>query len=556
MIGSANEADESERRLVDQGKARFHSDFRPFWGLVVFAIVAAACSSGDDPSANTPPLVKAATTTSRAEPATTSTTGPTTIEPRARSEADPEAPNIIVFMTDDMAVNHLPALPRMQELIGDVGLTFDKSYVNYPTCCPSRATFLTGQHALNHRVLWNVGPNGGFANFENQHTALPPALHASGYETYFVGKYLNGFGYDDETQYTPPGWSSFHGLVEPSAVLYDKFSIFHEAEIVHYGETGDDYVTDVMTELALDDLAAHEAGDGPFMMWMSYPAPHPASGISRPAFEQGGPAVLADAIREGEKPPVPAPRHLGLAADIDLPKSESYNEEDIKDKIPPLRRKPLKDEPGIESRYRAEYESLISVDESIESIISSLDDLGELENTYFLFTSDNGQFHGQHRFSFGKYFPYEPSSRVPLLISGPDVRVGRSDLLVSNVDLAPTIADLADVELLRPPDGKSLVPVLTDPDLSWERALFIEGYGPIRELRPQFNVVRSDRWFYAEWSSGHRELYDMIDDPEQLENVVSDPVHDEVIQQHQRWLTELRECGGPECAEVGNIPDT
>lgn len=528
-----------------------------YWRVVCVVLVAclvfAACVSGGE------------TATDPASPTELPVETPTAVEPVEAPSAEPtpavplgdpdlEAPNIVVFMTDDMAMNHMAAMSLTQELIGDRGVSFDRSFVNYPTCCPSRATFLTGQHALNHGVLWNVPPTGGFSTFTNQDTTLPAALQSAGYATYFMGKYLNGYGFTEPTQVTPPGWSSFHGLMEPTAVMYEGFSIYHRGEVTDYSLAAEDYVTDVLTDLAVRGIDTQSGAGGPFMMWVSYPAPHPTSGITRFLFEQEGMSALRSAMREGEKAPIPAQRHRGLAANVEMPITESFNEEDITDKPRPLTRKPLEPEVlvEIEERYRSELESLYSVDESIATIVEELEARGELDNTYLIFTSDNGMFHGQHRYAFGKYFPYEPASRVPLIVAGPNVRTGRSTMLASNVDLAPTIADMAGIELFRPPDGKSLMPVLTDQFHSWERAVLIEGHGPITELRPQFYAVRSDDWYYGEWSSGHRELYDMVADPEQLENIEADTAYAEVVQQHQEWLSELRTCAGPECAEVGN----
>ena len=206
--------------------------------------------------------------------------------------------------------------------------------------------------------------------------------------------------------------------------------------------------------------------------------------------------------------------------------------------------------------YRQEIESLMSVDESILAIVDELEAQGRLDNTYLIFTSDNGALHGQHRFGSGKYLIYEPSIRVPLIIAGPDVRVGEENSLVSNVDLAPTIADLTGTDLLREPDGKSLVPLLRDESAAWNRALFIEAHGPITDFRPQYAAVRTEGWLYVEYSSGDRELYDLSADPDELVNLAADTSYNTTILELSEWLRSLESCKGPECAEIGNVDAT
>jgi len=466
---------------------------------------------------------------------------------------DREPPNIIVFMTDDMGEVHMPAMVEVTERIEKSGLRFVNSIVGYPTCCPSRATFLTGQHALNHRVLWNTGPTGGFSAFTNQEATIATAMQGGGYDTIFVGKYLNGFGWDDQHRYVPPGWSDFHALVDPAATLYYEYSIFHNGQIMHYGEAEDDYVTDRLTETALMGIQEQQESGAPFFLWLSYSAPHPADGVPIPEFEADG-SSLGRSLRDGSKPPVPAVRHIGAAAELALPDDPARFEDDVSDKPEALQRRPLTvaDRQRIDSRYQVELESLMAVDESIASILDELDRQGRLENTYVIFTSDNGQFHGQHGFEFGKYFPYEPAARVPLLISGPGIEPGSTaDSLVGNVDLAPTIADLASVSLGREADGRSLRPILEDPTHRWRRAMLLEGYAPTRPQRPKFNGVRSDDWSFVQYANGSQELYNLVDDPFQLYNLADDPDSTDIVTLHLQWLGELIRCNGDPCSKVG-----
>jgi len=134
-----------------------------------------------------------------------------------------------------------------------------------------------------------------------------------------------------------------------------------------------------------------------------------------------------------------------------------------------------------------------------------------LANTYVFFTSDNGLFYGEHRFTTGKYLPFRPSRSVPLLVSGPGIPKGRvSKSMVSNVDFAPTIADIANVKLLRRPDGLSLLPELLGSDsLFLGRSIYLEGHAPKGRLILPFEGIVTSTYLYYVFSNGESEYYDL-----------------------------------------------
>src|SRR5438270_150246 len=103
-------------------------------------------------------------------------------------------PNIVVFMTDDETVADMQVMPETRQLISDEGVSFTNSFVSYPMCCPSRATYYTGQYARNHGVLYNHGPHGGYHAFKHAETSFPAALQRAAYHTIHIGKFLNRFG--------------------------------------------------------------------------------------------------------------------------------------------------------------------------------------------------------------------------------------------------------------------------------------------------------------------------------------------------------------------------
>ncbi len=465
---------------------------------------------------------------------------------------DHDAPNIIVFMTDDQTVEQMSGLALTTELLVDGGVTFTQSVVNLASCCPSRATFLTGQHAGNHGVVTNSGRSGGADSFENEDTALPVALQNAGYDTVFVGKYLNGYGFI--RRYTPPGWTDFRGLISPTEVLYHSPSFWIDDEMVSFGV--DDYATDVINDFTLE--AIDEAGDdNPIFAWVSYPAPHAEAG--QPLTTLDRELLFREARHTTDdvylRPPGVAPRHQGLI-DEGLPPTPNLNEADISDKPEFLARK-VRLFTGLESAevfHSAQLGSLLAVDESVAAIVERMQQSDR--DTWFIFTSDNGLLVGAHRHFGAKYFPYEENTRVPLIIAGPGVEPGTTNpMMSSNVDLTPTILDLANATALREPDGISLVPYATGEIEPHGRAVLLEGY-EWRPKVPPFVGVHTGSSVYVEWFNGDRELYDLTADPYQLENLYGVDGTRRLLGRNRALLRQLESCEGEPCRTIGAaLPD-
>jgi N-acetylglucosamine-6-sulfatase len=462
-------------------------------------------------------------------------------------------PNVIVVLADDQTVEQVRVMPTVLDRLARVGTVFTNSVVNYSNCCPSRATLLTGQHASHHGVLWNSGPTGGYTAFEHEAVALPVALAAAGYETVLIGKYFNRYGErDPQDRNVPPGWSDFKGLVFPAEAVYESPAFIDNGRLV---ERRGEYTTTVITDYALDALDRLAPGDDPFFMLVAHIAPHGVGGIplheATPGFVdlqllQRFPAFL--------NPPQPEPRYAGRFADEPLPQGAAFNEPDQGDKPPTLRRQRMDGAVINEmtENYRAELESLLSVDDSVAAILDRLEQHCALANTVVIYTSDNGFFHGEHRFPGGKYFPYEPSIRVPLIVAGPGVPIGAQPSLVSNVDLAPTIADLAEATLLLPSDGRSILPLLDDPDAAWGRAVYLEGHAPSGIRRPPFDGVHTGDSVYVEYRDGSTELYNVAADPAQLENLADELDASEMQAELEVLLEQLRACAGDSCRNIGS----
>jgi arylsulfatase A-like enzyme len=452
-------------------------------------------------------------------------------------------PNIVFIMTDDQDVGTMRYMPRVQELLADQGVTFENSFVTSPICAPSNATALTGQYNFHHGILNNLYPTGGALKFmeAGEQSTLATWLDDAGYHTGRVGKYL--VQYPQDTTYVPPGWDEWYQS-------YDGFSSFfgyrmnENGTVVQYGTDEEDYITDVFTGHAVDFIDRAEANDAqPFFLALTTTTPHSGSAPNGP--------------------PTPAPRHVGMFAGATAPRTPSFNEADVSDKPPPIRNFPLLSEAqiaAIDSEYQARLEALQSLDEGIGRIIDTLAARGELENTYIVFTSDNGYHLGQHRFLNGKFQVYEEDIRVPLIIRGPGVEAGatRGQMAV-NIDLAPTMARWAGATADRVMDGQSLTPLLGQggETQNWRTDFLVELY---RHLPPAQNgdvikALRTEHETYVEYRSGPRELYDLRTDPYQLQNLyaTADPAH---IADLSRRLAELAASSGdPPTVESAVVND-
>jgi N-acetylglucosamine-6-sulfatase len=446
-------------------------------------------------------------------------------------------PNIVVLMTDDQTATSVSAMPKTQALLGERGTTFTRSFANYALCCPSRATLYTGQYSHNHGVLSNGLPSGGYSRLDKSNW-LPLWLQAAGYRTMHVGKFLNGYGagVTPPTE-VPPGFNDWHGTVDPSTYRFYGYTVNENGTLRTYGAAGepDFYSTDFFARRANELIAAAAPSSQPFFMSVAFVAPH--SGL--PA-EPDDPSGLAT--------PAVAPRHANAFATVALPLTPSWNEADVSDKPVAMQlRRPISFERAgaIQEGYTQRLESLLAVDDAVESILAGLRAAGELDDTLILFTSDNGFFHGEHRVPAGKLLPYEPSIRLPLYMRGPGVPEGATRRqLVTNADLSPTILDAADAPAGRPQDGRSLFNLLEDPSAQWGRELLLEG-GTNQGLT--FTGLRNYRWKYIEHATGEVELYDLERDPDELVSVHADPALAGLRAAMAGRLAALRACVGPTC---------
>ena len=449
-------------------------------------------------------------------------------------------PNIVFLMTDDETLENMRVMPNVQRLIADEGATFTQFIVSYSLCCPSRATMMTGQYAHNHRVLDNALPNGGFYRFRPDNS-LPVWLKDSGYWTAHVGKFLNGYGRKNPTQ-VPPGWDEWYTTIDPTTYRYWNYTMNENGKLVHYGEAMQDYITDLDARRAATIIRRHaespKASKKPLYLQVDFVAPH-----------SGAPIELDDPPRMAT--PAPAPRHRDRFVFVPLPMPPNYNEADVKDK--PLgvrRRESIGDyvQFAITEDYQQRLESLLAVDGAVAAIVRALDRVGELDNTYILFSSDNGYFQGEHRIPSGKVLPYEESIHLPLVVRGPGIQPGTVlPQLVGNVDLAPTIAAMARVKPRLIVDGLSLLNLLKKGTWTEARDDIVLEAGPFDKPSQEFTGLRTSRYMFAVYGNGEEELYDLQVDPYELDNRAYDPNYTAVRAELTARLQRLRYCSGVNC---------
>jgi N-acetylglucosamine-6-sulfatase len=447
----------------------------------------------------------------------------------AQTTAVQASPNVVVIMTDDQTVESLRVMTNVRRLLRDRGASFANSFVTYALCCPSRATFLTGQYAHNHGVMGNAPPSGGYAKLDHTNT-LPVWLQQAGYYTAHLGKYLNGYGRTDPTE-IPPGYNEWRGSVDPSTYRFYGYTLNENGRLTTYERA---YQTDVYARKAVNIINRRAPQAQPFFLWVAFLAPH-----------SGGPREPDDPA--GQATPVPAPRHRNDFASAPLPRPPGFNERNVSDKPVGIRNRPLLSADRIRKireNYQQRLESLLAVDEAVARIVAALRSKGELSNTLIVFTSDNGFFHGEHRVPSGKVLPYEPSIRVPLIMRGPGIPAGlRLSQRVANIDLAPTIVDAAGATSGRVMDGRSLLPVIASPGMSLNRDLLVER-GPGQGT---FTALRAPNYLYAEYGNGEQELYDLARDPYQLTSRHADSAYAAIEADLAERLAHLRACSGLTC---------
>jgi arylsulfatase A-like enzyme len=438
-----------------------------------------------------------------------------TAPPVIRAEATPvvqtqaDRPNVLLIVTDDQRADTLSVMPGVRRWFGRQGTRFSETYAATPLCCPSRASILTGRYSHTHHVF-NNGEDA--VRSLNHNVTIQRQLDDAGYRTGIIGKFFN----DWPTRLDPPG--------------FDRWAIsdrgYYDAVFNVQGRTRtvSRYVTDYVSDQAVSFIRDSSEGEQPWFLYLAPLAPH-------------GPFAPEPAYANA---PIPAWRH-----------NQAVREKDLGDKPAAVQAPTVNlDDRRVRS---GQLRALMSVDDMVDRIFATLEATGEADNTLAIYTSDNGFYWREHGLS-DKRLPYTQGMKLPLLMRWPDaIEAGRVDPRpVSNVDLAPTIFDAAQVQPRDLLDGESLLQEGT------RTTVFSEYWRDVtqREIR-DWASLRTTEYQYTEYYDDDgrrifREYYDLVNDPWQLRNVLADRVDGnepsaETLAELSARLQIARRCEGTSC---------
>lgn len=420
-----------------------------------------------------------------------------------------ERPNIIFFLIDDQRYDHLSMLghpfietPNIDKLAKG-GVYFDEAFVTTSLCSPSRASIVTGQYAHKHDVIDND------TDLNPTTPTYPKELKKAGYRTGFVGKWHMGHGTDERRQ-DFDYWVSFKGQ---GRYIDPELNVDGERKVI------EGHMTDVLTDLAVDYIKEQNNSDQPWFLCLSHKAVHENF--------------------------TPTERHhkTYINQKITYPKSYADTEENYEGK-PNWLIKQRKSWHGAERDYvnidkvegddlarmtQIYAECMLGVDESIGKVVNTLKELGKFENTVIIYMSDNGYLLGEHGL-IDKRVMYEESIRVPAFFHwGEKIKQGsRSSEFVLNIDIAPTILDIAGIEIPETMHGKSFLPLVLGEDVDWRQAFIYEYFvDHAAVMTPTIFGLRTKQYSYMTYHGvwDNYELYDVQKDPEQMHNLLGDVVY-------------------------------
>jgi N-acetylglucosamine-6-sulfatase len=451
------------------------------------------------------------------------------------AEPEPAAdarPNVVFVLLDDVRWDDLGAggHPWVQtpnfDRVAHEGALFTNAFAATPLCSPNRASILTGQYAHTHGIIDNVDRSPQ----THQLITFPRLMHDAGYETAFIGKWH--MGVDDSPR---PGFDYWYSL-QGQGYHFDP----------DVNENGvrkkvEGYTTDVFGERSVEFVRKDR--DQPFMLYLSHKVVHPNIFQNADGTPEGP--------RGGAEKYTPAPRHVNLYADEEVPRrpnAASYGKDKpaLQRPIPgvvPLGPESGTDDATILNRLRM----LSSADEAMGEIFRALEETGELDNTVVVVTSDHGFFYGEHGLGRERRLAYEEAARVPLFIRYPSlISAGtKIDEFVLSVDDAPTMLHLAGLEIPGDMHGRSLGPLLKgETPADWRKSFLIEYYSDTvmpRLVKMGYKAVRTAQWKYINYIDLEDvdELYNLESDPYEMSNMIGDTASQDALGEMKTELARL-----------------
>ncbi|KAF2106098.1 arylsulfatase [Lophiotrema nucula] len=450
-------------------------------------------------------------------------------------EASAGKPNIVFILADDQdaKLNSLDYMPNLQKQLVQKGTHFRKHYCTVAWCCPSRVSLWTGKAAHNTNVTNVEPPYGGYPKFIDQglnDNWLPVWLEHEGYNSYYTGKLMNYHHVLNYFDPFPKGFAGSDFLLDPGTYSYLN-PIFqrNKSPPVHHTN---EYNTDLVVEKGLGFIEEAVQAKKPFFVTI-------APIVLNTNITLAGESSKSSPIAQTSSPPIPAPRHANLFEDAVVPRTPSFNPDvpSGADWIAELPQLSPENVTFNDLWYRQRLRSLQVIDELIDSVIEKLDAHGVLDNTYVIYSSDNGYHISQHRLAPGKGCGIEEDINVPLVVRGPGVPSGKTvDLATSHTDLAPTFFSILGITLRDDFDGVPIpVTEKTIEDLEssgkakehvqvefWSKSTGQEYNADYPEVNNTYKAIRivgsSYGFYYSVWCGGDHELYDMTVDPDQMHN--------------------------------------
>lgn len=463
---------------------------------------------------------------------------------RPATQARKGAPNIVFIMTDDQAQHALSAYgnkilktPNMDR-IGNEGMRFEQAFVTNSVCAPSRASYLTGLYSHTHGVTSNGEEPGWYQQMGLRHDQItyPMLLRDAGYHTAIVGKW--------HIKSMPTGFDHW-AILRGQGSYFDPEFIVNGAPVKFRGHTDD-----VIGDQALAYLRQRPK-DRPFCLCYQFKAPH-GPWEPDPRFYDAFADVEIPIPPAFEGPPSGAPVALSKTTMTIAGMGDFYHKAErrppqVDKTLPPAERTRA----NLQAFVRNYYRVLLGVDENVGRVLDFLDKNGLTENTIVVYASDNGFFMGEFGF-YDKRLMYEPSIRVPMMVRWPErIRAGQvdSERMALNIDVAPTLLELAGLQVPAWMHGRSWKPFLTedrDPG-GWREDFLYEWFEyPAVHCARKHRGVRTSRWKLIHFWEQPEEwaLYDLQEDPHELANLISDPAQADRIAALKRRIVELRTATG------------
>ncbi|XP_064385928.1 N-acetylglucosamine-6-sulfatase-like [Halichondria panicea] len=485
-------------------------------------------------------------------------------------------PNIVYILTDDQDIKlgGVSNQTYVNDLLASEGLSFTNAFVTTPVCCPSRSSILTGKYVHNHYTYENsvdAGCNAPTWRSLNENSTIGTYLQKAGYKTGFFGKYLNNYGLPASgvgPEHIPPGWSTWFGLIGNSK--YYDYSVSNNGVLEKHGHSYEkDYFTDLVRNHSVQFIKA--STDSPFFAYIATPAPH----------------------RDAE----PAPQYANVFKGKVAPRTASYGQHGknkhwiISEGTPSLTSNGAQ---LIDNLYQDRKETLLSVDDLVKEVVSTLESEGILDNTFIFYNSDHGYHLGQFNQRGEKRQVYDENIRVPLIVRGPGIAPNTvTEALALNIDMAPTFIDFAGLPIPDSMDGVSLKETLEGGKIEDSYNFAVEYFGEGSPFGhdvfytgpniPFIHDCTNNTWYairsFSTIGSAKKydttlshyyikdsllppderddlyftEMYDLTEDPWQLNNLKNGDLSQDLtmmLSKMNTHLNKLAKCSGRDCREL------